>query len=117
MKCPFCGAWSEVLESRPTANNLQRRARECGNGHRFKTYEVYQQTFNSAKRDIISTAKAMDARAARFKRDADIVRSFYPAEHEAKRYGITAERVRQIRRRAKDDYAKRKNVAGVRLAR
>ena len=35
MKCPFCGAWSDVLETRDG-----RRRRQCANGHRFTTEEA-----------------------------------------------------------------------------
>jgi transcriptional regulator NrdR family protein len=35
MKCPECGVWSVVKETRGT-----RRRRECANEHRFTTEEV-----------------------------------------------------------------------------
>ena len=35
MKCPECGAWTDVIESR-----FGKRRRECGNGHRFSTEEI-----------------------------------------------------------------------------
>lgn len=35
MKCPECGAWTSVKETRGI-----RRRRECGNEHRFTTEEV-----------------------------------------------------------------------------
>ncbi len=35
MKCPQCGAWTDVLETRSP-----RRRRECANGHRFTTIEL-----------------------------------------------------------------------------
>jgi len=35
MKCPHCGAWSDVKDSRQG-----RRRRECANGHRFTTQEI-----------------------------------------------------------------------------
>jgi transcriptional regulator NrdR family protein len=35
MKCPQCGAWSDVKDSRQG-----RRRRECANGHRFTTQEI-----------------------------------------------------------------------------
>ena len=41
MKCPECGAWTIVLESRPLASNTIRRRRECGNEHRFVTQEKF----------------------------------------------------------------------------
>jgi transcriptional regulator NrdR family protein len=35
VKCPQCGAWTDVLETRSP-----RRRRECANGHRFTTIEL-----------------------------------------------------------------------------
>lgn len=35
MKCPQCGAWSRVLETR-----TDMRLRECANEHRWRTREV-----------------------------------------------------------------------------
>lgn len=39
MKCPECGAWSTVVETRSSPVRYRRR-RECGNGHNFTTEEV-----------------------------------------------------------------------------
>jgi len=39
MKCPECGAWSVILETRDTSVRYRRR-RECGNNHKFTTEEV-----------------------------------------------------------------------------
>ena len=41
MKCPVCGAWSLVKQTResPTFGHIRRR--ECGNEHRFTTKEVF----------------------------------------------------------------------------
>lgn len=35
MKCPLCGTWSAVIDSR-----IPMRRRECANGHRFTTEEI-----------------------------------------------------------------------------
>lgn len=41
IKCPKCGAWTIVLESRPDEqDNIIYRHRECGNLHRFHSKEV-----------------------------------------------------------------------------
>ena len=41
LKCPECGKWSDVLETRPVrGKNIIYRRRECGNGHRFFSHEV-----------------------------------------------------------------------------
>lgn len=39
MKCPECGAWSVILETR-SSDFRYRRRRECGNEHKFTTEEV-----------------------------------------------------------------------------
>lgn len=36
MKCPWCNAWTIVLETRQGS----KRRRECGNGHRYRTVEI-----------------------------------------------------------------------------
>jgi len=40
MKCPTCGAWSLVKETRQSPTFGQTRRRECANEHRFTTQEV-----------------------------------------------------------------------------
>lgn len=40
MKCPTCGAWVEVKESRARPNNTRYRRYECANLHRFVTHET-----------------------------------------------------------------------------
>jgi transcriptional regulator NrdR family protein len=39
VKCPTCGVWSSILETRELIEGLRRR-RECANHHRFTTYET-----------------------------------------------------------------------------
>lgn len=40
MKCPECGAWTVVKDSRVDQNNTRRRRIECANLHRFTTLET-----------------------------------------------------------------------------
>lgn len=40
MKCPECGAWSNVIETRKTLLFGYVRRRECANEHKFTTQEV-----------------------------------------------------------------------------
>ena len=40
MKCPECGAWSSVKETRQSPTFGQIRRRECANEHRFTTQEL-----------------------------------------------------------------------------
>jgi len=40
MKCPTCGAWSLVKETRQSPTFGHMRRRECANEHRFTTREI-----------------------------------------------------------------------------
>lgn len=40
MKCPTCGAWSTVKETRDSPTFGHKRRRECANYHIFMTQEV-----------------------------------------------------------------------------
>ena len=40
MKCPECGAWSIVKETRKSPTFGYKRRRECANEHKFTTQEV-----------------------------------------------------------------------------
>ena len=39
MKCPTCGAWTEVVLTRWREDNTRRRVHQCGNLHKFSTVE------------------------------------------------------------------------------
>lgn len=58
MKCPQCGAWTLVLDTRTAkATNVKRRRYECGNLHRFATMEYIEgmigRSSMSTKRDAV----------------------------------------------------------------
>jgi len=40
MKCPVCGTWTLVQETRQRAENTKYRRYECANMHRFTTLET-----------------------------------------------------------------------------
>ena len=40
MKCPVCGTWTIVKETRTSTGNTRRRRMECANEHRFTTLET-----------------------------------------------------------------------------
>ena len=40
MKCPECGAWTLIKETKESPTFGYRRRRECANEHRFTTKEV-----------------------------------------------------------------------------
>ena len=39
MKCPECGTWTEVVETRSRLDGSRRRRYQCANMHRFNTEE------------------------------------------------------------------------------
>jgi transcriptional regulator NrdR family protein len=41
MRCPHCGAPTDVKDTRITQGNQVTRKRECFNGHKFKTTEQH----------------------------------------------------------------------------
>jgi len=43
MKCPHCGAATDVKDTRIVKNQVVRK-RECFNGHKFKTLEKHDNT-------------------------------------------------------------------------
>lgn len=61
MKCPECGAWTQVLQTYGAW-----RRRECANEHRFNTVETLTRVGRSSfqfKRDTSSSTKQNDHRA------------------------------------------------------
>jgi hypothetical protein len=95
MKCPRCGAASDVLETRPGEHLTTKRRRECFNGHRFLTLEVLPPATN--RRDLAAAAQAAMAAARRWTRDLRVRKDPRPSTHVARELGITDARVRQIR--------------------
>jgi transcriptional regulator NrdR family protein len=94
MNCPRCGAPSSVLHTRVHPASVARR-RECFNLHRFTTHEVVPTVID--QRQMARTKRGFLQRAAAWARRQVVLRSKEPANVLARRLGITAERVRQIR--------------------
>lgn len=101
MNCIHCGAFSLVKETRDHEHGLTRRRRECANGHRFNTYEVYEPTVRAAERDLAATARRAQAAARRWARDRKIILSRASPQALAAEHGLTDARVRQIRAAAR----------------
>jgi transcriptional regulator NrdR family protein len=40
MKCPVCGTYTEVIDSRMRSDGVRRRRYMCANMHRFTTLEL-----------------------------------------------------------------------------
>ena len=47
MKCPICGAWTLVKDTRKRENNITIRRYECANLHTFKTTEQITQILDA----------------------------------------------------------------------
>lgn len=77
MKCPVCGVWSSVLQTRSSV-----RRRECANGHRFNTVE----------KTIGTLARRQD-----WARNLKIINDPRGASAVGRDYGISEARVREIR--------------------
>lgn len=93
MKCPHCGAWSNVLETRTT-----RRRRECANGHRFSTVEVLPSLVSG--REYRRHLRAVVERERIWARDLKIIADPRGSKATGRTYGVSEGRVRQIRARA-----------------
>jgi transcriptional regulator NrdR family protein len=52
MKCPECGAWSIIKETKRSPTFGYKRRRECANEHRFTTQEIVipQEALNEERR-------------------------------------------------------------------
>jgi transcriptional regulator NrdR family protein len=73
MRCPHCGTWSEVLDTRmPKDGMTNRRRRQCANGHRFATREIYEPVFCTAKARQADFTETAQRRIALFERNANI---------------------------------------------
>lgn len=99
MKCPICGAWSSVLGTRDGPFETTRRRRECGNGHRFWTYEVH-----AAMRNPGSMKRSLDTikrNRKLWERDQKIIKDPRTAAEIAADYGLAKKTIHTIRHRRK----------------
>lgn len=96
MKCPTCGAWSSVLETRGVT-----RRRECANGHRFSTIEVPPGVVN--KKDYRAFRRGAALRTRNWARDQRICADPRGSTTIARELGISEARVRQIRATARKE--------------
>lgn len=94
MKCPTCGAWSSVLDTRTGPHESQRRRRECANGHRFVTLEVLPTVIHHDAR--VSTSRAVAKRRALWKRDQAIRADTRLQRVIAAEYGLSRHQVGKI---------------------
>lgn len=79
MKCPICGTWSRVLDTRGP-----KRRRECGNLHIFNTTENY--------------VGHVSGTPQKWKRNEDIRADPRGASELSRVYGVSETRIREIRK-------------------
>jgi hypothetical protein len=100
MRCPRCGAWSEVKETRADdASFKTKRRRICANKHLFTTYEVLPAMLASA-RDQRGAIRAARASIAQHRRNQAIVQALQAGASTsavAHAHGLTDARIRQVR--------------------
>lgn len=99
MRCPKCGAWSEVKETRADDNSFQtRRRRVCANSHLFTTYEVLPPLVRSKAECAKTIRRALAAiqQWVRGREVAKAVRAGVPSKDLAAQYGISPGYVRKV---------------------
>lgn len=97
MKCPICGAWSSVIETRENIKREStRRRRKCANEHKFWTLEVFPGFINpeAAKRCLIGVEKSR----ARWVRDQAIRRDSRTPRELVPIYNLHIDQLRRIKR-------------------
>ena len=57
MKCPICGAWTLVKDTRKREGNTTVRRYECGNLHTFKTTEQITQILDATHMEQLKLAR------------------------------------------------------------
>lgn len=76
MKCARCGADSAVLETRLWEYGTTVRRRECFNGHRFQSIEIYRECYGSTRERCKTYFTVTVARyRAMWERNKDITKS------------------------------------------
>lgn len=101
MKCPRCGAQSDVVETRPGPNLTTRRRRECHNLHRFTTVEIHGAAYTNVAQRVGQYARAAMNRISRWARDTRIAKDPRSSRVVGDEHGVNPSRVRQVRRAMK----------------
>lgn len=75
MKCPLCGAWTSVRETR-SEDFFIRRRRECANGHREWTYEVLESVYKSVAAHAAYRNAKVGGNLGKVKRNQDMLKMY-----------------------------------------
>lgn len=69
MKCPECGVWVRVVETRSEPDGSKRRRYECGNLHRFTTRETIVVAAKPTPREKVDVLKQALKEASKLKKE------------------------------------------------
>lgn len=109
MKCPRCGADSSVKETRPFEHGTGYRRRECFNGHRFTTVEIYRETYGSARQRAKIYSQSMAQWRARWARNMDMFRNRHLGwQHFVDKYAVGRSNFFLVVRQMRDHFKKYK---------
>ena len=61
MKCPVCGVWTLIKDTRKQDDNSKVRRYECGNTHTFKTVEFVTKIIEKNAKQIKANRKALSS--------------------------------------------------------
>jgi transcriptional regulator NrdR family protein len=61
MRCPHCGVWTRVLETRTREDGTRRRSYECANLHKFNTVERVETAPHGGARQSREAKRAVQA--------------------------------------------------------
>lgn len=108
MQCPECGTNNtRVVETRKEpGNTIVRRRHECGNEHRFNTYQIHETTARGIGTTVIKASAARSERGILMRAAAwlnktrvqRLLESGSSVEETARAVGLSGQQVRNIRR-------------------
>jgi transcriptional regulator NrdR family protein len=97
MKCPRCGSWSTVAETREAEHGTTRRRRVCANKHRFTSVELPLTAYRVVESKLLLTFRAISVRVALWKRNARMARDKRSAAAVAIVFGVHRATVNRAR--------------------
>lgn len=98
MKCPLCGTWSTVLETRENSEGVTRRRRECANRHRFSSFEISETAYKRCLDKILVVLGAQNHRLLRKERNLCIAEDPRPLTSIAEEYGLSIGYIKSIKK-------------------
>lgn len=103
MKCPHCGAWTSVEETREHEFGTTRRRRLCANGHTFPTVEIPGRAYTRSRPALLLAFKTITAAIEKWRRDMKIATDPRPSSEVAVEFKLHHSEVNKIRARYRRD--------------